>query len=87
MRNVQVILFLLLFCIATCVHQVMICYFVGMIVSLIMFRSVPASSPLLQWLALFCFGHFLYGPQMLMALTGAETVPKSAVATSNGFLG
>lgn len=65
----------------------MICYFVGMIASLFMFWNVPASSAVLQWLALFCFGHFLYGPQMLMALTGAETVPKTAVATSNGFLG
>ena len=64
----------------------MLIYFIGIIFSLLAFFNAPAS-PILQWLSLAFFGHFLYGPQMLMALTGAETVPKNSVATSNGFLG
>ena len=64
----------------------MLIYFIGIILSLVAFFNAPAS-PILQWLSLASFGHFLYGPQMLMALTGAETVPKNSVATSNGFLG
>ena len=45
------------------------------------------ASRLGHWLLLFAVGTFLYGPQLLVAMSAAEIVPKSAVATSQGFFG
>ena len=40
-----------------------------------------------QWIAVFMVGFFLYGPQMLIGLCGAELVGRDSVGASEGFLG
>ena len=40
-----------------------------------------------QWAAVFMVGFFLYGPQMLIGLCGAELVGRDSVGASEGFLG
>jgi sugar phosphate permease len=40
-----------------------------------------------HWILLFAVGHFIYGPQLLVAMSAAEIVPKKAIATSQGFVG
>ena len=62
--------------------QVVIGYTVGVAVMLSAFWSVPASLPWLQWATV-----FLYGPQMLIGLCGAELVGPESVGASEGFLG
>lgn len=54
---------------------------------LLAFWSVPASLPWLQWATVFMIGFFLYGPQMLIGLCGAELVGPESVGASEGFLG
>ena len=54
---------------------------------LMAFWSVPASLPWLQWVTVFMIGFFLYGPQMLIGLCGAELVGPESVGASEGFLG
>ena len=41
----------------------------------------------MQWIAVFLTGFFLYGPQMLIGLCGAEVVGRNSVGASEGFLG
>lgn len=43
--------------------------------------------PALQWANVFMIGFFLYGPQMLIGLCGAELVGPDSVGASEGFLG
>ena len=54
---------------------------------LLAFRAVPASWPVAQWICIFMIGFFLYGPQMLIGLCGAELVGPASVGASEGFLG
>jgi len=47
-------------------------YMVGVAAMLAAFYFTPASMPKLQWATVFMIGFFLYGPQMLIGLCGAE---------------
>lgn len=62
-------------------------YTVGVAASLAAFWAVPASAAALQWACVFAIGFFLYGPQMLIGLCGAELVGPESVGASEGFLG
>ena len=62
-------------------------YTVGVAAMLLAFWSVPATLPWLQWATVFMIGFFLYGPQMLIGLCGAELVGPESVGASEGFLG
>jgi OPA family sugar phosphate sensor protein UhpC-like MFS transporter len=53
-------------------------YTAGIAASLFALSSTPAGSQHLQWLAIFCLGFFIYGPQMLIGLCGAELVGRAA---------
>jgi sugar phosphate permease len=66
--------------------QIVIAYLVGVAASLAMFWVVP-DTWWMQWCVIFCIGFFLYGPQMLIGLCGAELVGPDAVGASQGFLG
>ncbi|PXF42591.1 putative hexose phosphate transport protein [Gracilariopsis chorda] len=48
---------------------------------------VPVAWRYVNWLSVFCIGFFIYGPQMLVGLAGAEIVDKSAVSSTIGLLG
>jgi sugar phosphate permease len=67
--------------------QVVMAYMVGVAVALAAFWATPASAGALQWLCVFAVGFFLYGPQMLIGLCGAELVGPDSVGASEGFLG
>eukprot|EP00200_Dunaliella_tertiolecta_P006156 CAMPEP_0202343192 /NCGR_PEP_ID=MMETSP1126-20121109/3422_1 /ASSEMBLY_ACC=CAM_ASM_000457 /TAXON_ID=3047 /ORGANISM="Dunaliella tertiolecta, Strain CCMP1320" /LENGTH=519 /DNA_ID=CAMNT_0048934233 /DNA_START=351 /DNA_END=1911 /DNA_ORIENTATION=- len=67
--------------------QVVMLYTVGIAAALVCFQAVPASMSALQWLNVFMIGFFLYGPQMLIGLCGAELVGPDSVGASEGFLG
>lgn len=67
--------------------QVVMAYTVGIALALLSFQCVPASAAALQWLNVFMIGFFLYGPQMLIGLCGAELVGPDSVGASEGFLG
>ena len=54
--------------------QVVIAYTVGVAAMLGAFYLTPSSMPVLQWITVFMIGFFLYGPQMLIGLCGAELV-------------
>lgn len=62
-------------------------YTVGIALALTTFQAVPAGATALQWLNVFMIGFFLYGPQMLIGLCGAELVGPDSVGASEGFLG
>ena len=49
-------------------------YTVGIAACLAAFYFTPASWPIVQWTTVFFIGFFLYGPQMLIGLCGAELV-------------
>ena len=49
-------------------------YTVGVAAMLAVFAACPASTVWLQWASVFMIGFFLYGPQMLIGLCGAELV-------------
>ena len=66
---------------------VVMAYMVGVAVALAAFWATPASAGALQWLCVFAVGFFLYGPQMLIGLCGAELVGPDSVGASEGFLG
>ncbi len=66
--------------------QVVIAYAIGTAAALAGFWACP-NQPSAQWLAVATVGFFLYGPQMLIGLCGAEVVSPSAVGASQGFLG
>jgi len=67
--------------------QVVMAYTVGIAISLLAFSVVPGGMAGLQWLIIFFIGFFLYGPQMLIGLCGAELVGPKSVGASEGFLG
>lgn len=67
--------------------QVVIAYTIGVALMILAFRGVPASWAAGQWLCIFMIGFFLYGPQMLIGLCGAELVGPASVGASEGFLG
>ena len=67
--------------------QVVMAYLVGVAAMLLAFQAVPAGMPALQSLIVFMIGFFLYGPQMLIGLCGAEIVGRRSVGASEGFLG
>jgi sugar phosphate permease len=62
-------------------------YTVGIALALLSFQAVPAAASALQWFNVFMIGFFLYGPQMLIGLCGAELVGPDSVGASEGFLG
>lgn len=66
--------------------KVVIAYAIGTAAALAGFWACP-NQPSAQWLAVATVGFFLYGPQMLIGLCGAEVVSPSAVGASQGFLG
>jgi len=67
--------------------QVVMGYLVGVAAMLVAFRAVPTGFPFLQAVIVFMIGFFLYGPQMLIGLCGAEIVGRRSVGASEGFLG
>jgi len=67
--------------------QVVMLYTVGIALALLTMQYVPAANAALQWLNVFMIGFFLYGPQMLIGLCGAELVGPDSVGASEGFLG
>ena len=67
--------------------QVVMAYTVGVAAMLAAFWATPASAAALQWVVVFMIGFFLYGPQMLIGLCGAELVGPESVGASEGFLG
>eukprot|EP00775_Hariotina_reticulata_P005477 gene5477-5712_t len=67
--------------------QVVMAYTVGIAAALLSFQHIPAGAAALQWLNVFMIGFFLYGPQMLIGLCGAELVGPDSVGASEGFLG
>uniref|UniRef100_A0A6T6L6W0 Major facilitator superfamily (MFS) profile domain-containing protein n=1 Tax=Rhodosorus marinus TaxID=101924 RepID=A0A6T6L6W0_9RHOD len=66
---------------------VIILWLLGVMTSLVGFYYVPGSWRYVSWLSVFCIGFFIYGPQMLVGLAGAEIVDKSAVSSAIGLLG
>ena len=67
--------------------KVVMAYLVGVALSLLAFRASPPGVAWLQSLCVFLIGFFLYGPQMLIGLCGAEIVGRRSVGASEGFLG
>jgi OPA family sugar phosphate sensor protein UhpC-like MFS transporter len=67
--------------------KVVMAYLVGVAVTLAAFRASPPGVGWLQTLTVFFIGFFLYGPQMLIGLCGAEIVGRRSVGASEGFLG
>lgn len=67
--------------------QVVIAYTLGIGACLMAFAATPASLGWLQWATVFMIGFFLYGPQMMIGLCGAELVRPESVGASQGFLG
>jgi sugar phosphate permease len=67
--------------------KVVMVYMVGVAVMLLAFRASPPGVGWLQSACVFMIGFFLYGPQMLIGLCGAEIVGRRSVGASEGFLG
>lgn len=67
--------------------QVVIGYTIGIAAMLAAFAATPSSLGWLQWVTVFMIGFFLYGPQMMIGLCGAELVRPDSVGASQGFLG
>jgi OPA family sugar phosphate sensor protein UhpC-like MFS transporter len=59
----------------------------GMCASVGLFWCVPPGYPILDTAAVFLTGFMIFGPQMLIGIAAAESVPKRAAATANGFVG
>jgi sugar phosphate permease len=62
-------------------------YTVGMAAALLALQATPAGATTLQWIAIAALGFTIYGPQMLIGLSGAELVAPGAVGASQGILG
>jgi sugar phosphate permease len=62
-------------------------YLLGVAAALTALWWAPAASWQAQWISIFMVGFFLYGPQMLIGLMGAEVVGVDSVGASEGFLG
>lgn len=67
--------------------QVVMAYTVGMAAALLALQATPAGASTLQWIAIAALGFTIYGPQMLIGLSGAELVSPGAVGASQGILG
>ena len=67
--------------------QVVMAYTVGVAAMLLTFSALPPNWQIAQWINIFMIGFFLYGPQMLIGLCGAELVGPQSVGASEGFLG
>ena len=67
--------------------QIVICYLCGVAAALLAFKAVPNGYAGAQAAIVFMIGFFLYGPQMLIGLCGAEIVGRRSVGASEGFLG
>lgn len=59
----------------------------GMLLGVIGFWFVPEGYPWLDSASIFLIGFMTFGPQMLIGVAAVELSHKSAVATSNGFVG
>lgn len=70
-----------------CILQVVMAYTVGMAAALLALQATPAGAQTLQWVAIAALGFTIYGPQMLIGLSGAELVSPGAVGASQGILG
>ncbi len=57
-------------------------YTVGVAAMLVAFWATPATLAWAQWASVFMIGFFLYGPQMLIGLCGAELVGPESVGAS-----
>lgn len=66
---------------------VIVLWLVGVMASVTGLWFVPVAWRYVNWLAVFSIGFFVYGPQMLVGLAGAEIVDKSAVSSTIGLLG
>lgn len=66
---------------------VIILWLFGVIASVSALWFIPGTWRYATWLAVFCVGFFIYGPQMLVGLAGAEIVDRSAVSSTIGLLG
>ena len=66
---------------------IIILWLFGVMASVASLWFVPVAWRYANWFAVFCIGFFIYGPQMLVGLAGAEIVDKSAVSSTIGLLG
>lgn len=62
-------------------------YTAGMAAALLALQATPAGAQTLKWIAIAALGFTIYGPQMLIGLSGAELVAPGAVGASQGILG
>jgi len=60
---------------------------VGTCFAVLLFWFVPEGYSFLDSAAVFITGYMVFGPQLLIGLAAAESVPKKAAATANGFVG
>lgn len=67
--------------------RVVIAYTFGIAAMLVAFAATPPHLGWMQWVTVFMIGFFLYGPQMMIGLCGAELVRPESVGASQGFLG
>lgn len=67
--------------------RVVMAYTVGMAGALLALQATPPGAQALQWAAIAALGFAIYGPQMLIGLSGAELVAPGAVGASQGILG
>ena len=62
-------------------------FMIALVVALLMFWAMPSNSTLVNTLFLFVMGFFVYGPQTLAGISGAEFGSKKAAATGAGLTG
>jgi phosphoglycerate transporter family protein len=63
-------------------------YFMILLITLLfLFWKVPSPSQIVNTLFLFLIGFFIYGPQTLVGISGAELGSKRAAAAANGLTG
>ncbi|MCB1119332.1 MAG: MFS transporter [Chlamydiia bacterium] len=59
----------------------------GIVASLLFFWAIPANHQMLDSIALFWLGFFIFGPQMLIGVQVVELAHKKATCTTSGFAG
>ena len=59
----------------------------GLMATLTAYWCVPPNYPILDGMALFGLGFFVFGPQMLIGMFAAELSHKKAAGTATGFIG
>lgn len=67
--------------------RVVMGYCLGLVLALLAFRFAPSGNQAVNAFLVATVGFFIYGPQMLIGLIGAELSHPVAVATGNGLLG